>query len=139
MRSFLTLLLTALLHTAANAASPSPIETTLVDAEAIHLATSQGDARSPLFLLGVTVKAPVRLACLRSDDNDAAWHDHAVSEESFKHLHAIGGSREIAPDGFIRGSFTDVVNAASGEQSKGRAYFFRIAVRTDASQSTHKP
>jgi hypothetical protein len=89
------------------------------------LASSSWEKNGPLFVIGCTVKAPLRVACLRSDDNGATWRDHAVSEP-FKFLYAIGGCREITPDGYIIGTFTDVVKAVPNEQSKGRVYFFRI-------------
>jgi hypothetical protein len=91
------------------------------------LATSQRDASSPLFLISLTAKAPVRIACLRSDDNGTTWHDHAVSEP-MKFPYALGGCREITPEGFVIGSFSEVINAATNKQSQGRAHFFRIPV-----------
>ena len=39
---------------------------------------------------------------------------------------------ETTLDGFIIGSFTEVVNAVCGAESKGRVHFFRIAVLPDA-------
>lgn len=95
------------------------------------LATSPREKGGPLFAIGFPPKAPLRLACLRSDDNGATWHDHAVSSESFKQPYAIGGFRDVTPDGFIIGSFTEVVNAVANEQSKGRAHFFRIPARAN--------
>ncbi len=88
----------------------------------------------PLFVIGHTAKAPLRLGCLRSDDNGATWRDHAVSE-TFLQPYAVGGCREITPDGFIIGSFTEVVNAARGAESKGRVHFFRIASQPAASKA----
>jgi hypothetical protein len=99
------------------------------------LATSTRTKGGPLFVIGRTVKAPVRLACLRSDDNGATWRDHAVSG-AFRQPYSVGGCREITPDGFIIGSFTDV-----GEEKHpqgglvGRVHFFRIPTSASAVKS----
>lgn len=94
------------------------------------LATSQQRKDSPLFIIARTVNAPPRLACLRSSDNGTTWHDHAVSEK-LTQPYAIGGCREITPDGFIIGSFTDV-SAEKHPQGGliGRVCFLRIATAT---------
>lgn len=87
--------------------------------------TRSKDPKSPLFCISQQ-KGSTRIGCLRSDDNGQTWKDHALSEP-FRQPYAIGGCREITPDGSIIGSFTDV----TGEQNKGgaggRVHFFRIS------------
>lgn len=90
-------------------------------------ATSQLEPTSPLFVVGYTVGAPVRIACLRSDDNGNTWRDHAASEP-FAQPYAVGGCREVTAAGEIIGTFTEVVHAATDERSRGRVHFFRISV-----------
>lgn len=93
------------------------------------LATSARTKGGPLFVIGRTAKAPVRLACLRSDDNGATWRDHAVSQP-FRQPYAIGGCREVTPDGFVIGSFTDVDEGKHPQGGLvGRVHFFRIPVQ----------
>lgn len=70
----------------------------------------------------------MRLACLRSDDNGATSHDHAHSEP-FRRPYSVGGCREITPDGFIIGSFTDVTAEKKDGGLGGRVHFFRIPVK----------
>ena len=55
----------------------------------------------------------------------ATWHDHAVSEP-VANPYAIGGCREITPDGSIIGSFTDQLAPASDAGGGSKVYFFRI-------------
>ena len=93
-------------------------------------ASRSSEPDSPLFCISHDARS-TRLACLRSDDNGATWQDHALSEP-FTSPYAIGGCREVTPDGWIIGSFTDVTgNKKSG--LKGRVHFFRIAAPPDAS------
>lgn len=89
------------------------------------LCTSQKDEGSPLFIIGRSLKAPPRLACLRSDDNGATWHDHALSAP-LTQPYSVGGCREITPDGHIIGSFTDVTGEKKNGFPSGRVFFFRI-------------
>jgi hypothetical protein len=44
------------------------------------IASSTHDPKSVLYVIGRTHRAPVRLACLRSDDNGTTWKDVALSE-----------------------------------------------------------
>lgn len=90
------------------------------------LATSRDKPESPLFIVGRTASAPVRLACLRSDDNGTTWHDHAASSESFRQPYSVGGCREITTEGFVIGSFTDVKEESKDGAMTGRVFFIRI-------------
>ena len=66
-----------------------------------------------------------RLASLASDDNGSTWHDHAVSQPVTT-PYAIGGSREVTPDGWIIGSFTEQIASASDPVGGSKVHFFRI-------------
>ncbi|MBM3494077.1 MAG: hypothetical protein FJX72_07125 [Armatimonadetes bacterium] len=57
-----------------------------------------------------------RIACLASDDNGTTWYDYAVSEGAFK-PYAVGGCREITPDGDVIGAFTDTTGAFAGQDN----------------------
>jgi hypothetical protein len=92
------------------------------------LASSTHDPGSALFAIGRTLRAPVRLACLRSDDNGTTWKDHALSEP-LTQPYSVGGCREITPDGQIIGSFTDVTGEKINGYPRGRVYFFRIPIQ----------
>jgi hypothetical protein len=89
-------------------------------------ATDPRTVNSPLFCISRDERA-ARLVCLASDDNGATWRDHSVSIK-FRQPYAIGGCREVTPDGWIIGSFTDVVGSGrKGEaEGTGRVHFFRI-------------
>ena len=82
---------------------------------------------SPLFCISHSERE-ARLVCLASDDNGATWRDHAVSA-LFHRPYAIGGCREVTPDGWIIGSFTDVTNRKKDGAFESRVYFFRIRVK----------
>ncbi len=61
------------------------------------------------------------------DGQFANWvTDHAVSATSFTQPYAIGGCREITPDGWIIGSLTDVAGAKKDGAPAGHVHFFRI-------------
>lgn len=100
------------------------------DKLAIHgldgfFATDSRKPGTPLYCVSHDARGP-RLVCLRSDDNGETWHDHAVSEP-FTRPYAIGGCREVTSDGWIIGSFTEVLG--EGKALTGRVHFFRIAIR----------
>ena len=90
-------------------------------------ATRSAEPDSPLFVTGHDARS-ARIVCLRSDDNGTTWHDHAISEP-FTSPYAIGGCREVTPDGWIIGSFTDVTGETKNGAPEGRVHFFRIRVR----------
>jgi hypothetical protein len=90
-------------------------------------ATSSKKPGSPLFCVARGERG-TRIVCLRSDDNGATWRDHAVSAP-FRQPYAIGGCREVTPDGWVIGSFTDVINAKVEGPFDSRVYFFRIPAR----------
>jgi hypothetical protein len=80
-----------------------------------------------------TIEDRKRLACLASDDNGRTWREYAISNRAFKHrVYSIGAAREITDDGWIVGTFTDVVEGAKTyyEPNSGNVYFFRIKART---------
>lgn len=90
-------------------------------------ATRSDTPGSPLFCIAGDERG-TRIVCLRSDDNGATWHDHAVSMP-FRQTYAIGGCREVTPDGWIIGSFTDVGTTKKEGPFDSRVYFFRIPTR----------
>ncbi|MBI3880872.1 MAG: BNR-4 repeat-containing protein [Verrucomicrobia bacterium] len=96
-------------------------------------ASRAGDPKSTLYCIGQDAGKP-RLVCLASDDNGATWRDHAVSE-TFTRPYAIGGCREVTPDGWIIGSFTEKTDTKSTNAPEGRVYFFRIATQPTASKA----
>jgi hypothetical protein len=85
-------------------------------------ATDPRTPNSPLYCVSHDARQP-RLACLVSHDNGTTWRDHAVSDP-FTRPYAIGGCREITPDGWIIGSFTEVLG--EGRDLSGRVHFIRI-------------
>jgi hypothetical protein len=89
-------------------------------------ASRADDPKSTLYCVAHDERAP-RLVCLASDDNGATWRDHAVSSGKFRQVYAIGGCREVTSDGWIIGSFTDVIG--KGREAVGRVHFFRIPTR----------
>lgn len=90
-------------------------------------ATRGAEPGSPLFVIAGDERT-TRIACLRSDDNGATWHDHAISEP-FKQPYAIGGCREVTPDGWIIGSFSDMTGEKKNGAPEGRVHFFRIRAK----------
>lgn len=92
------------------------------------LVASGGVPGSTLYFVS-TIDDRRRLACLASDDNGATWHEHAISDHVFPHrLYSIGAARELTADGYIIGTFTDVVQGTETyyQDGSGRVYFFRI-------------
>jgi hypothetical protein len=73
-----------------------------------------------LFVVGHTPES--RIGCLASDDNGATWRDHALSDP-LDGLYALGGARDVTPDGFVIGSFTQSPSTGGGS----KVYFLRIA------------
>lgn len=88
---------------------------------------SQPDA--PLYC--VTNARDRNLACLRSDDNGASWHDYAVrtdddnTGDNTDEIDHISGCRELTDDGYIIGCFS----MASSAKRPG-FHFFRIPTRS---------
>lgn len=78
----------------------------------------------PLYCVAADEDA-ARLVCLVSFDQGSTWHDHAASEP-FTRPYAIGGCRELLPDGSLIGSFTDVSGTREAGNLRGRVYFFRV-------------
>ncbi len=85
-------------------------------------ATRSAETGSPLYCVS---NAGGKIACLVSRDNGRTWSDHAVSEETFA-PYSIGGAREITPDGWILGTFTDQTAASDDLERHCPVYFFRI-------------
>ncbi|MBM4080371.1 MAG: hypothetical protein FJ278_11780 [Planctomycetes bacterium] len=96
-------------------------------------ATRSESPNSPLFCISRDERDP-RLVCLASDDNGATWRDHAVSAP-FKRAYSIGGCREVTPDGWIIGSFTDVTGEQKDGWPGGRVHFFRIPATVEAQRT----
>jgi len=92
------------------------------------LVANRSVPNSTLYFVS-TIEDRKRLACLASDDNGQTWREYAISQQAFKHrVYSIGAAREITNDGWIVGTFTDVVEGAETyyEQNFGKVYFFRI-------------
>jgi DNA-binding beta-propeller fold protein YncE len=90
-------------------------------------------ARDSTMYFVSTIEDRKRLACLASGDNGNTWREYAISNFAFKHrVYSIGAAREITDDGWIVGTFTDVVEGAKSfyEPNSGDVYFFRIKART---------
>ena len=87
-------------------------------------ATRSDTSGSPLFCIGHDERG-TRIVCLVSDDNGATWRDHAVSAP-FRQPYAIGGCREVTPDGWIIGSLTDLTDKKKDGAFESRVHFFRI-------------
>lgn len=58
----------------------------------------------PLYAVGHSPGG--RLGCLASDDNGSTWYDYALSPPGLI-AYAVGGCRELTPDGAIIGTFTN--------------------------------
>jgi hypothetical protein len=85
------------------------------------------DARkpgAPLYCVSREVKAK-HLVCLRSDDQGATWRDHAIAGP-FNSPYGIGGCREVTPDGFVIGTFTELEGSEVSKFRGGRVWFFKI-------------
>jgi len=65
------------------------------------------------------------LACLVSHDAGETWQDYARSDQPYG-LYSIGGSRRLARNGDILGTFTDQVQPDEVTDRKSKVYFFRI-------------
>lgn len=91
------------------------------------LATTAGREKPTIYAISRDANSS-RLACLASNDNGATWQDHAVSPP-VGNPYSIGGCREVTPDGWIIGSFTDQTTATTVSASGATVYFFRIAAR----------
>ena len=83
-------------------------------------------AASPTTLYCVSHTPDGRIGCLASDDNGATWRDHAVSDDRFEKMYALGGCRAVTPDGFIIGSFTDSLASPAESVSTSKVYFVKI-------------
>jgi len=84
-------------------------------------------SNSTLYCVAHDAGAP-RLGCLASNDNGSTWYDYAIGDKVTQ-LYAVGGCREITPDGWVIGSFTDRLSpksAGSEVTDTARVYFFRI-------------
>lgn len=84
------------------------------------------DEKSPLVAIVREAKRP-RLAALRSNDQGATWHDLAASKE-FTSPYAISGCRELTPDGYAIGIFTDAIEPSNHSTGKSKLYFYRVRV-----------
>ena len=65
----------------------------------------------------------IELTCI--DDQGATWHDHAVSLPVTA-PDAIGGCRELTPDGRVIGLFTDAIEPRNEPIGKSKLYFFQF-------------
>lgn len=88
--------------------------------------TNKDDPNSPLFAIGKSTDG--RLVAIVSYDNGNTWHDYAASSFSDQNLYSIGGFREITPDGYIIGSYTD-------QRTQNDVRFFKVNVNNIASST----
>jgi len=88
-------------------------------------ATQTSARNSTLYCVSHDATGP-RLACLASDDNGSSWYDYAVGD-TLTQLYAVGGCREITPDGWLIGSFTDWLSPWKRDKpDTAKVYFFRM-------------
>ena len=74
-----------------------------------------------------------RVVCLRSGDNGDTWEDFAVSEGTYN-VYSLGGSRTLADDGAILGTFTEQRGSNADTARESRVHFFRIPTRAGATR-----
>ena len=91
------------------------------------------DAQSPLVAIVKEAQRP-RLAALRSDDQGATWHDLAVSQDVTA-PYAISGCRELTPDGYAIGVFTDAIEPSNEPTGKSKLYFYRVRINGPREQN----
>jgi len=66
-----------------------------------------------------------RIACLASDNSGETWYDYAVSDQIFA-PYAIGGCRDLTPEGYIIGSFTHRMGSSQDSDVTFQVHFFKI-------------
>ncbi len=86
----------------------------------------------PLYCIAREVRG-FRIACLISRDGGDTWHDYAISpkfrdgdDAEFHQPYAVGGCRDITPDGYIIGSFTELAGSEIAPMRGGKVWFFKI-------------
>jgi hypothetical protein len=87
-------------------------------------ATRSAEPDATIYVVARDADSP-RLVCLASDDHGSTWRDHAVSAP-FINPYSIGGCREVTPDGWIIGSFTEQVASTLDSGGGSKVHFFRI-------------
>lgn len=87
-------------------------------------ATARKRPGAPIYAVSREAKTS-RIACLVSVDGGRTWKDHAVSAP-VHNPYSIGGCREVTPDGWIIGSFTEQFEPGTQQGSTSRVNFFRI-------------
>ena len=88
-------------------------------------ASRAADPKSPIYCV---MSDNGRIGCLESTDNGTTWHDYARSDEAFN-PYSVGGCREITPDGYIIGTFTDQRAATTDATGKCPVYLIKIKAR----------
>jgi hypothetical protein len=88
------------------------------------LATREKESKSTIYAISHDANAS-RLACLASDDDGNTWYDFAVSQ-TLTSAYSIGGCREVTPDGYVIGSFTEQMPAPTITNATSKVYFFKI-------------
>jgi hypothetical protein len=97
-------------------------------------ATRSAEPAATTYVVARDADSP-RLVCLASDDHGSTWRDHAVSAP-FINPYSIGGCREVTPDGWIIGSFTEQVASTLDSGGGSKVHFFRI--RADRPKSENR-
>ncbi len=87
--------------------------------------TADDKPETPLFFIG---GSGGHLAVLQSGDNGDQWHDLALSSEGFT-LYSIGGCRRLTREGWIIGSFTDMIGTPADAGKHSKVYFFKVATK----------
>lgn len=101
-------------------------QTPVWSAGQVNIATLDGffatGANAPIFAVGIS--GGNRIGVLASDDGGLTWLDYALSEPipSGRSIYAIGGARELTPDGDLIGSYTELQNGGSDHIVR----FFRV-------------
>ncbi len=75
---------------------------------------------SPMFCVSRD-RARQTLGCLMSRDNGRTWEAHSLAARTFHDNYATGGARQVAGDGYLIGSFTEVAGPKRLE-----IWFYRI-------------
>lgn len=87
-------------------------------AESALLASDPQDPSGPLYAVGEDSNG--NLSALISFDNGSTWQDYATSSIVFSDIYAVGGFRELTPDGKVIGSFSGKIG------STWRTYYFQF-------------
>ncbi len=89
------------------------------------LASRRKDPQAPLY---VTAADDERIAAIWTEHGER-WHEAARSRRRFSHCYSVSGCRELTPDGWVLGAFTDVPKS-NDIFVRCTVYFFRLRARS---------